>query len=328
MAFARCPRTAPVRAAGRRAYASATRGAAAGPRPTAPLASRGDIEYCRQLVQQHDYDNYLVSLFTPRLAREAVWGIRAMNIELVHIAETTSSQTAAQMRYTYWINAVNSMYDGHPTQTPILRTVFDATQRFAISRTWLRRLVTEREKALAKPVFDTTRDVEAYGERAYACLIHPHLEALGVRDMHADNAARAIGQATAVMNFTRSLPRLLAQGKCDLPRDLLHKHGVDLADLYANPRPTPSLQEAVFEFATKGYTRLCGVAEIYVPSSPKEGFPALLAAVPVKDWLERLERANFNVFDASLQRHTLKVLWSLWRASRRGSWITSSNIAH
>ncbi|KAJ1956470.1 NADH dehydrogenase (ubiquinone) complex I, assembly factor 6, partial [Dipsacomyces acuminosporus] len=241
---------------GIRRYASTSRRAAsATPRPIKPAASRSDIEYCRQLVQKYDYDNYLVSLFTPRLAREAVWGIRAMNVELVHIAEATSNQTTAQMRYTYWLNSINSLFDGHPEQTPVSRTVFDATQRFSISKTWLRRLVTEREKTLTKPAFETIKDVETYGERAYACLIHPHLEALGVRDMHADNAARAIGQATAIMNFTRSLPHLLAQGKCDLPSELLQKHGVDLDYLYSNPQPTPNLQEAVFEFATKGYTR-------------------------------------------------------------------------
>ncbi|KAJ2772596.1 hypothetical protein GGI18_004852, partial [Coemansia linderi] len=140
-----------------------------------------------------------------------------------------------------------------------------------------------REKTGVNAGFETIADVEKYGERAYACLIHPHLEALGVRDMHADNAARAIGVASAIMNFSRSLPLLLPQKRCDLPRDLVEKHKIDLDALYADPRPKPELCEAIYEFSTKGYTRLCGVAEIYVPNSPKQGFPALLAAVPVKE---------------------------------------------
>ncbi|KAJ2012910.1 hypothetical protein IWW57_006197, partial [Coemansia sp. S610] len=87
--------------------------------------------------------------------------------------------------------------------------------------------------------------------------------------------------------------------------DLVEKHKIDLDALYADPRPKPELREAIYEFSTKGYTRLCGVAEIYVPNSPKQGFPALLAAVPVKEWFERLERADFDVFDKRLQRRTL-----------------------
>ncbi|KAJ1895517.1 hypothetical protein LPJ66_004552 [Kickxella alabastrina] len=306
---------------GSRAYASTTR-----QQPPLLLAQRGDVEYCRQLVQRHDHDNYLVSLFSPRLAREAVWGIRALNIELVRVGESTTNTATAQMRFAYWHESVKSLYTDHPTQTPIARCVHDAVQRFAISKTWLRRLVSEREKMLASPTFETVADVEKYGEHAYACLIHPHLEALGVRDMHADNAARAIGVATAIVNFTRSLPLLLAQGRCDMPKDLIAKHRVDLDDLYHSPRSTPELQAAVYEFATKGYTRLCGVAEIYVPSSPRAGFPALMAAVPAKEWLERLEQADFNVFDRRLQQRTLRVLWRLWLANRRGTWLDSSNL--
>ncbi|KAJ2157025.1 hypothetical protein GGF46_004787 [Coemansia sp. RSA 552] len=289
------------------------------------LTQPGDVEYCRQLVRQNDHDNYLVSLFSPRQAREAVWGVRALNVELVRVGEKTTSTAAAQMRYGYWKDAIASLYGSHPVQTPVTRVVHDAIHRFGISRTWLRRLVSERETGLSRPAFATTADVEKYGERAYACLIHPHLEALGVRDMHADNAARAIGVSTAIMNFTRSLPLLLAQGRCDLPLDLTQKHKVDLDDLYANPRPTPELQEAVYSFATTGYTRLCGVAELYVPNAPKAAFPALLAAVPVKEWFESLERADFNVFDRRLRQPTLRVLWRLWKASRKGTWLEASN---
>ncbi|KAJ1848840.1 hypothetical protein H4S02_009072 [Coemansia sp. RSA 2611] len=289
------------------------------------LAQPSDIEYCRQLVLKNDYDNYLVSLFSPRPAREAAWGVRALNVELVNVGEKTSSQAAAQMRYGYWRDIIASLYSPDPVQTPVSRVVYDAIQRFGISKTWLRRLLSEREKILAS-TFATVGDVEKYGERAYACLIHPHLEALGVRDMHADNAARAIGISTAVMNFTRSLPLLLAQGRCDLPRDIIEKHKVDLDDIYAHPRSTPALQEAVYEFSTLGYTRLCGVAELYVPNSPKAAFPALLAAIPVKEWLERLEKAGFNVFDRKLQQRSFRVLWQLWRASRKGTWLESSNL--
>ncbi|KAJ2719697.1 hypothetical protein GGI07_005053 [Coemansia sp. Benny D115] len=297
--------------------------AARAPISTAP--ARSDVEYCRKLVQRYDNDSYLVSLFSPRSAREAVWAIRAMNIELVRIGETTTNVTAAQMRYAYWHDAVKRFYTPNPVQTPISRCIHDAVQRFGISKTWLRRLVSEREKMLTSPNFETVAEVEKYGERAYACLIHPHLEALGVRDMHADNAARAIGVATAIANSVRSLPLLLSQGRCDLPRDLVSQHRIDLEDLFNHPRPTPELQAAVYDLATKGYTRLCGVAEIYVPSSPRAAFPALMAAVPVKEWLERLEKADFNIFDPRLQQHTLRVLWRLWLANRRGTWLESSS---
>ncbi|KAJ2780234.1 hypothetical protein GGI15_003609 [Coemansia interrupta] len=287
-----------------------------------PLASRADIEYCRRLVQRHDLDGYLVSLFSPRAAREAVWAVRALNVEVVRAA--TGSEPAARLRLGFWRDSVQRMYSDAPDRTPIARCVHDAVQRHAISRTWLRRLVAERERSLAAAGFATVADVERYGERAYACLLHPHLEALGVRDMHADNAARAIGVATAIAVTSRSLPQLLAQRRCDLPADLVAAHNVDLDDLYAAPRSTPQLQAAVYDLATRAYTRLCGAAEVYAPAAPRAAFPALLAAVPVKHWLERLEAANFDVFDRRLQHRELALMWHLWRASRRRTWAVGA----
>ncbi|KAJ2377870.1 hypothetical protein IW150_001135 [Coemansia sp. RSA 2607] len=292
-----------------------------------PLASRADIEYCRRLVQRSDLDGYLVSLFSPRAAREAVWAVRALNVEVVRAA--TGPEAAARLRLAFWRDSVQRMYSDTPDRTPIARCVHDAVHRHNISRTWLKRLVAERELRLgpadaAAAGFATVADVERYGERAYACLLHPHLEALGVRDMHADNAARAIGVATAIAATARSLPLLLAHRRCDLPADLVARHAVDLDDLYAAPRPTPQLQAAVYDLATRAYTRLCGAAEVYAPAAPPAAFPALLTAVPVKHWLERLEAANFDVFDRRLQRRELSLMWHLWRASRRRTWADAS----
>ncbi|KAJ2356870.1 hypothetical protein GGF43_001807 [Coemansia sp. RSA 2618] len=288
------------------------------------LSTPHDVEYCRQLVLKNDYNNYLVSLFSPLHAREASWGIRALNIELLKIHEHTQNTAATQLRFAYWRNAVQSLFTSDPVQTPVTRVLFDAIQRSHISKTWIRRLLAERERA-ADAGFASTRDVEKYGERAFACLIHVHLEALGVRDMHADNAARAIGVASAVAGFLRALPAAVPAGRCDLPRELLGKHGVDVDALARDPGPTPQLREAVYEFATLGYTKLCGVAELYVPNAPRPAFPALLAAIPVKEWLERLEKANFDVFDRRLQQRSLRVLWQLWKFNRKGTWLESSN---
>ncbi|KAJ2767052.1 hypothetical protein IWQ56_003477 [Coemansia nantahalensis] len=312
-----------VAGSARRHLASGRSGAPAG--ASAPLATASDVEYCRRLVQANGHDGYLVSLFSPRRAREAAWGVRALGIELSHAGGRVASPAAAQMRLAYWSGAIKSLHSSDPVLTPVTRVVYDAVRRFDISKTWLRRLVQERERMLTQPAFATVADVEKHGERAYACLIHPHLEALGVRDMHADNAARAIGVAMAIAEAIRSLPLDLAQQRCWLPQDIVDEHKVDLGALYDSPRPMPALQEAVYALATTGYTRLCGAAELYAPNAPRAALPALLAAVPVKEWLERLEKANFDPFAATLQQRSLRVLWRLWRANRRGALLDVSN---
>ncbi|KAJ2660930.1 hypothetical protein IW148_003604 [Coemansia sp. RSA 1199] len=287
-----------------------------------PLSTRNDIEYCRRLVHKHDYETYLTSLFSPLHAREALWGLRALNIELLTIPMHTRTPTAASVRFAFWHNTIMGLYT-HKTQNlpPVARVIYDAIQRSKISRTWLRRLIKEQDSSIG-----SLDDLQRHGERTIACLVHAHLESLGVRNMHADNAARAIGISSTIARMLRTMPEQLARGRCDLPRDLIAKHSIDVQELYKSPKNTPELQNAVYEVATTAYTKLCGVAELYIPNSPRQALPALLPAVPTKLWLERLEHANFDIFDPRLrQTHAIHVLWQLWKARRKGTWLDVSN---
>ncbi|KAJ2111845.1 hypothetical protein IW139_003372 [Coemansia sp. RSA 353] len=289
------------------------------------VSTRDDIEYCRRLVHKHDYETYLSSLFSPRYAREALWGLRALNIELLTIPTHTRTPSAISMRYAFWHNTIMGLYTQPQTQNlpPVARVLHDAIQRSKISRTWLRRLISERQTSTA---INTLDDLQKHGERTIACLIHAHLESLNVRNMHADNAARAIGVSSTISHMLRSMPEQLAHGRCDLPRDILAKHNINVQELYKAPKNTPELQNAVYEVATTAYTKLCGVAELHIPNSPRQALPALLVAVPVKMWLERLEHANFDVFDPRLrQTHAVHVMWKLWKARRKGTWLDVSN---
>ncbi|KAJ1856818.1 hypothetical protein GGH12_002768 [Coemansia sp. RSA 1822] len=287
-----------------------------------PLSTRNDIEYCRRLVHKHDYETYLTSLFSPLHAREALWGLRALNIELLTIPMHTRTPTAASVRFAFWHSTIMGLYT-HKTQNlpPVARVIYDAIQRSKISRTWLRRLINEQDSSIS-----SLDDLQRHGERTIACLVHAHLESLGVRNMHADNAARAIGISSTIARMLRTMPEQLAHGRCDLPRDLIAKHSIDVQELCKSPKNTPELQNAVYEVATTAYTKLCGVAELHIPNSPRQALPALLPAVPTKLWLERLEHANFDIFDPRLrQTHAIHVLWQLWKARRKGTWLDVSN---
>ncbi|KAJ2481451.1 hypothetical protein IWW56_001779 [Coemansia sp. RSA 2131] len=287
-----------------------------------PLSTRNDIEYCRRLVHKHDYETYLTSLFSPLHAREALWGLRALNIELLAIPMHTRTPTAASVRFAFWHNTIMGLYT-HETQNlpPVARVIYDAIQRSKISRTWLRRLIKEQDSSIS-----SLDDLQRHGERTIACLVHAHLESLGVRNMHADNAARAIGISSTIARMLRTMPEQLAHGRCDLPRDLIAKHSIDVQELCKSPKNSPELQNAVYEVATTAYTKLCGVAELHIPNSPRQALPALLPAVPTKLWLERLEHANFDIFDPRLrQTHAIHVLWQLWKARRKGTWLDVSN---
>ncbi|KAJ1922318.1 NADH dehydrogenase (ubiquinone) complex I, assembly factor 6 [Mycoemilia scoparia] len=199
------------------------------------ITRKSDMAYCQELVRKGDHDNYLCSLFSPQPVRELVWTIRALNLELSRIGDVVSQEAVGRMRYEFWKNAIDGAFKGQPPQLPVARALADVHSRFRLSKMWIRRLLKTREEYFLKSKFDTIKDLEQYGENTVASLIHLQLEALGVRDMQADQAARTIGQASAIATFLRSFPQLTtSKDNCFLPQELINK----VRDK-PNPNPPP-----------------------------------------------------------------------------------------
>ena len=52
--------------------------------PAAPLTPQ---EFCRQIVQQRDRDHYACTLFLPKKSQDAVFAVRALNVELASLRD-------------------------------------------------------------------------------------------------------------------------------------------------------------------------------------------------------------------------------------------------
>jgi hypothetical protein len=104
---------------------------------------------------------------------------------------------------------------------------------------------------------DTLAEAEIFAEQTNSTLLYLALEAVGVRDVHADHAASHIGKAVGLCAMLRSLPVHCRQGQVFLPSKILSKHGLRPLDLVISPEDvfTPggkSLLEEAEENAKKG----------------------------------------------------------------------------
>lgn len=104
---------------------------------------------------------------------------------------------------------------------------------------------------------DTLAEAEIFAEQTNSTLLYLALEAVGVRDVHADHAASHIGKALGLCAMLRSLPVHCRQGQVFLPSKILSKHGLRPLDLVISPEDvlTPggkSLLEEAEENAKKG----------------------------------------------------------------------------
>ncbi|OLY82740.1 NADH dehydrogenase (ubiquinone) complex I, assembly factor 6 [Smittium mucronatum] len=144
---------------------------------------------------------------------------------------------------------------------------------------WFTRQINERLQSVTGREFSTISDLEKFGEKSKACAIHSHLEVLGVRDLNADNGARLIGQAWMIADLIKAIPSISTSSKrSEIPLELINKYNIDI-NLISQKAQPKELENAVYDMASIGFIRLCGVTEIYIPNSPKHAFPAFLYAV-------------------------------------------------
>lgn len=285
------------------------------------------------------------------------------------------------MRMQFWRDAVSNSLSGAPPKEPVavlLAAANDSLQRRTdgkskLSKTWLYKVIGEREKYLDNRAYVDMGALETYAENTYSTLMYLSLQALPMQSITADHVASHIGKATGIAAVLRGLPLIAfppppnkhsnqsgfggslggggRQGAVTLPLDVMAEAGVREEDVFRKGGAAPGLKDAVFAVATRANDHLITAREMLrnlqagkdvghefeheqeghgyetndEGSSKSEkqldeverSFGVLLQAVPTAMWLHRLERADFDVFDANLRRTDWKLPWRAFWAYRR-----------
>lgn len=131
-----------------------------------------------------------------------------------------------------------------------------------------------------------------------------------------------------------------------LPLDVMAEVGLREEDVFRHGPEAPGLQDAVFKVATRAHDHLITAREMLknidqgmdpgheyehqgesghtydvelnedesTSADVKRGFGVLLEGVPASDYLERIEKANFDPFQV---RNSWKLPWRIWRALKQ-----------
>lgn len=95
-----------------------------------------------------------------------------------------------------------------------------------------------------------------------------------------------------------------------IPQDILVKNKVSQEELLRGI-PSERLNECVFEVASRAYQHLLKARSI-LKQVPAEGRSVLLPAVPVGNYLEKLQKVNYDVLHPTLQQRSWTWLVQLW----------------
>jgi len=266
--------------------------------------------HCEALVREADKDRFLATLFAPANRRGPLFALYAFNNEVARVRDAIDNPMAGEMRLQWWRDALERPGAGEARANPIAAAMLDTVVRFRLPLAAIADLIDARTFDLYPDPMPTRAALEAYAEKTSSALIAVASRILD--PAHQDAASRAAGIAYAVAGLLRAFPLHAARGQLYLPLDILQRHGVEPADVFA-ARATPALAAALAEMR--------GIAQDHFAAYRAAGpvaptvAPAFLPVELTPPYLQRLAKTRdpFKLSDLPQWRRQ----WALWRAARR-----------
>ncbi|KAG6890646.1 hypothetical protein C0995_006622 [Termitomyces sp. Mi166 len=252
------------------------------------------VEYCKDLVQKHDYEGFLISHFYPEVSKGGYFALKAFSnglskrfgqVELAMVQEHVSNQTIGKMRMQFWRDTVKGIHEGKPPRHPIALALHQASQRVNLPAYYLKRIVDARDAELSTPTHMTTESLTAHAESTSSPLLYLLLSLLSLPSPALSHAASHLGTAQTFTTLLRALPYHAKQGHVIIPAEITAKHGVRQEDVLRYGPGAKGISDAVFEFATVANDHLITAREMLKEEGmggkvPARAAPIFLAGSP------------------------------------------------
>lgn len=286
------------------------------------MAKDKTLSYCGAELRQFDRDRYLTALFAPRVRREALFALYAFNLEIARIAEATEEPLIGEIRLQWWRDVIAGAYEGGdrvPHQHAVAECLQAAIVTYDLTQRHFDRLLDARLFDYARRAPADFEELQAYGAATSGGLQCLALEILGVRNnARAVEAAEAVGLAWALTGLLRAVPFHGRAGRLYLPADLLGAAGV-AADALPLGKSTPAMADvgATLADAARSALSRARQAKCDVPAA---ALPALLPGALADRYLQRIEKAGYDLFDPRIAAPPPFREIGLWLRARRGAY--------
>ncbi|CAH1183275.1 unnamed protein product [Phaedon cochleariae] len=277
------------------------------------------VEYCASSVKKNDYENYICTLLLKNTARSCAFAVRSFNVEVARVAEQVSQANTGQMRLKFWEETIDKCLKGNTVPNhPVAIEIYKANIRKKLSKRYFINLISSRLNSLKLTSFNTLDEMEKYAEQSTSNVLYLVLEGSGVQNIEADHAASHLGKAQGIIQQLRSIPHAKHLNFISIPQEILVKNKVSQEEVIRG-KTSERLSECTFEIASRAHQHLVKARSLS-EKVPKEGKSALLPAVPVSIYLDRLQQVDYDVFHPSLKHRSWKFLPQVWISDFRNKY--------
>lgn len=250
-------------------------------------------------VHRHDRERFVTALFAPEPEREALLTLYAFNLEIARVRENVREGVAGLIRLQWWRDVLNGERDDEAARHPVAGPLLALVRERQLSMALFDLMLTAREQDLAQSPFATRSEFAIYAQQTAGTLAELAVLVLGETDGDSRDIARQVGRIWATTGLLRALPVHLAQGWLTLPAEILTPSGCSTDEVLAGKASREAMAKAVAVLGRQAAEDLRAICKRRVS---RRVLPAVLSATLAAGHLRRLERAGWDVFDASVLR--------------------------
>lgn len=267
-------------------------------------------------LRTHDFDWYAALQFAPSDKRPACMALFAYLAEVARIRSLVSDPMPGEIRLQYWRDTLSGTSHGAVEANPLAANLLQAIDVHAMPTAPLLAVLDARTFDLYDDAHSTMNDLEGYAGEAWSGPISLAASVLsGENPASFAGVAGHGGVALCIARILTDLPRWAGRGQCFLPTDVMDKHGLKRADL-ASGQPTPELTKTLQVLAEMGANHLEKATD-HAGSTPASAHAVLLPFALARQTFRQVETWATDPFRRPLQAPKWRILWSLWRASKR-----------
>ena len=284
--------------------------------------SDADAVHCATLVREHDFARYASTLFVPTARRRGLLALYAFNLDIARIPDQVSQPLPGEIRLQWWTDLLEGLdhggVEGHPVAAELLRAI----REYALPPGPLLRLIEARKFDLYNDPMPTLIALEAFCDDTVATLFTTAAGVLAPASEQVGHVARHVGIAQGILRTLARLPRDAARRQLYLPEEILTRHGVTDEQVFAT-KASPAIAAVCAQLLAEARTHRDAALNLLVEVSPEARLAFLQLALLDHDFdvLGGVDRDSFAVYEPASR---LRVLWTLWRASKRPIYSASS----
>lgn len=265
------------------------------------------LDYCLNIVRQHDYDRFLLTLMMPRQHRDALFALFAFNYEIAKTREVVTETTIGLIRLQWWRDTIGEIYDGKPVrQHEIVEALAKMIKKYDLPREDFDQLIYAREFDLEGMAPANIEGLINYADYTTTPL---YRLALGITGESEDESIlKTISVHYAVIGLIRAVPYMLNQRRLMLPQDILSKFDMSEQKLFDfnDQKNLPEVIKEILE--SENIFR-------YGKIKPKSKFLKAVRAMS-NLYTTQLESVQMNPYDSKLAIAPRFMALRVWWGSR------------